>query len=520
MSNNIGLMYYKDYFADWKTTYTKKSPLDLKNKLVFFENLKLNTYRSFVNSIDLLTQNFNLITSYPGLLIGSGYAHEIGGETIANELKLGFFFDHTTGLPCIPGSSVKGVLRDACEKVGGKYIELILKELAEGKRKSTCKDVATKFVESSLESILFEKDKTSIFVNHVFEGKNIPIYKRDIFFDAFPIHSLNDGDKFLANDYITHHENPLKNPNPVQFLKVLPKVVFKFEFKLTDTKMPAALKEELFKQILLDLGIGAKTNVGYGQFRMPTKTENETIKNSTTDTVGIQNVIQTQNDSPIIIIAPTPPAILNRIQDNWITKFNKPIGEYYEGSFVSNFGGNKMFKFNGITISYKNTDLGDVNKETPILMKITETMILNHDLKFELKIKSENDIIVDNEPIIVLEKELVEDKNEDLLTIKIEKTVEIPISEEEQRITIAPSFEYTKNWAEVKTDCIVKTIVKTSGSGNNVFSLQFDDKKNETFKMQGKSLKVGEVVFLKITQMQGSMAKNNLTILKAIIFNG
>nr|MBP6047769.1 hypothetical protein [Ferruginibacter sp.] len=263
-----------------------------------------------------------------------------------------------------------------------------------------------------------------------------------------------------------------------------------------------------------------KTNVGYGQFRMPTKTENETIKNSTTDTVGIQNVIQTQNDSPIIIIAPTPSAILNRIQDNWITKFNKPIGEYYEGSFVSNFGGNKMFKFNGITISYKNTDLGDVNKETPILMKITETMILNHDLKFELKIKSENDIIVDNEPIIVFEKELVEDKNEDLLTIKIEKTVEIPISEEEQRITIAPSFEYTTNWAEVKTDCIVKTIVKTSGSGNNVFSLQFDDKKNETFKMQGKSLKVGEVVFLKITQMQGSMAKNNLTILKAIIFNG
>jgi CRISPR-associated protein Cmr6 len=28
----------------------------------------------------------------------------------------------------------------------------------------------------------------------------------------------------------------------------------------------SAIKKELFKQILLDLGIGAKTNVGYGQF--------------------------------------------------------------------------------------------------------------------------------------------------------------------------------------------------------------------------------------------------------------
>ena len=27
------------------------------------------------------------------------------------------------------------------------------------------------------------------------------------------------------------------------------------------------IKRELFKQILLDLGIGAKTNVGYGQFK-------------------------------------------------------------------------------------------------------------------------------------------------------------------------------------------------------------------------------------------------------------
>src|SRR5690554_3416875 len=53
---------------------------------------------------------WELYTTYPGLLIGSGYQHESGGE---NEFKIGFFFDYTTGLPQIPGSSVKGVLRSS-----------------------------------------------------------------------------------------------------------------------------------------------------------------------------------------------------------------------------------------------------------------------------------------------------------------------------------------------------------------------------------------------------------------------
>jgi hypothetical protein len=89
--------------------------------------------------------------------------------------------------------------------------------------------------------------------------------------DAFPKESFKHEGRFLAGDYITHHEDPLKNPNPVMFLKVLPEVEFVFNFKLNDSKLIQALtannKLNLFKQILLDLGIGAKTNVGYGQFK-------------------------------------------------------------------------------------------------------------------------------------------------------------------------------------------------------------------------------------------------------------
>ncbi|MDR2473050.1 MAG: type III-B CRISPR module RAMP protein Cmr6 [Tannerella sp.] len=70
----------------------------------------------------------------------------------------------------------------------------------------------------------------------------------------------------LGTDYITPHPDPLKNPKPIKFLKILPEVEVTFRFQLQNNLITAAKKESLFRQILLDFGIGAKTNVGYGQF--------------------------------------------------------------------------------------------------------------------------------------------------------------------------------------------------------------------------------------------------------------
>ena len=58
---------------------------------------------------------------------------------------------------------------------------------------------------------------------------------------------------------------------PAWWLKVLPQVDFKFRFNLKNTEIngitiSAEDKIKLFRKILLDFGIGAKTNVGYGQF--------------------------------------------------------------------------------------------------------------------------------------------------------------------------------------------------------------------------------------------------------------
>jgi CRISPR-associated protein Cmr6 len=270
---NLGYTFYKEYFKNIEFNRTNAGDYipslkknETRNLIGDFFDSNLANY--FFPTLDLVNGTIKLLTIYPGLLIGSGYNHEIGKQD--NELKLGFFFDYTTGLPCIPGSSVKGVLRDACEKAEGEYAKSIIRELVEGTRKSKLTDEDKNLLDEKLIKV-FEGGKNSPFVKMIFVGKDaqddyIPFSKRDIFFDAFPINSQNENGKFLANDYITPHDNPLKDPVPIQFMKILPQVTFQFSFKLTNKPFEKKIKLELFKQILLDLGVGAKTNVGYGQF--------------------------------------------------------------------------------------------------------------------------------------------------------------------------------------------------------------------------------------------------------------
>lgn len=237
---NIGLQFNKEYYKaihfdnSGKPTMRSNNAMDI----VLKEKVDENKFPVFDNN-----QSFKLQTVYPGLLSGSGYRHEIGG--MEEEFQLGFFFDHATGLPVIPASSIKGVLRYACEVNDGKYLKNIVED------KFSIKDFNTK-----------------AFVQTVFEGKNndkgISIYQRDIFLDAFPVHSNG---ALFGSDYITPHKNPLKDPVPIKFLRVQPEVTYQFNFILKESNgLDTDKKQKIFQQIILDLGLGAKTNVGYGQF--------------------------------------------------------------------------------------------------------------------------------------------------------------------------------------------------------------------------------------------------------------
>lgn len=247
---NFGHWYYREYFdtinLDSKGIVTNFSTFNKGKNDKLIKGAALPPYDK-ENDIKDVT-SFELKTCYPGLLCGVGYHHEINNpknepkEDDAPEVyNLGMYFDYTSGLPVIPGSSIKGMLRSAIEEWDF---------LADYKPNNGV----------TREEII----KT------VFEGKELSIYDRDIFLDAIPIKADN---KLFGEDYITHHPNPLQNPNPVRFLRVEPGVTYQFRFILKDhgEKLTVDFKTKLFKAIICTFGLGAKTNVGYGQFVEPEK---------------------------------------------------------------------------------------------------------------------------------------------------------------------------------------------------------------------------------------------------------
>ncbi|HAL64476.1 MAG TPA: hypothetical protein DCP10_02770, partial [Bacteroidales bacterium] len=104
---NLGWFYYKHYFE------SPDSDDILANRNETIVKSLMNNPKQYFD-IPQETVSFCFKTTYPGLLIGSGYTHEAIFDSKNEEaFKIGFFFDHTTGMPCIPGHSVKGVLRNA-----------------------------------------------------------------------------------------------------------------------------------------------------------------------------------------------------------------------------------------------------------------------------------------------------------------------------------------------------------------------------------------------------------------------
>jgi CRISPR-associated protein Cmr6 len=202
------------------------------------ENFSLTNNYEKLFKIDGLTeeQTFELTTIYPGLLIGSGYNHPKLKDK-DDDFQLGFFFDHTTGLPVISGSSIKGVLRSVFPDENDRY---------------------------KVEKIEFLKEEYDYQYSdekfkELFEDKKV------IFYDAYITKTENKNNTIFGSDYITSHHSDekmgeFKDPNPIKFLKILPKVTFRFQFQATKEQV------DFFKKVLKDFGIGAKTNVGYGQF--------------------------------------------------------------------------------------------------------------------------------------------------------------------------------------------------------------------------------------------------------------
>lgn len=213
----------------------------------------------------LRTANFYVVkmkVQAPGLLIGSGLAHGLPGSE--EDVKTGLQFDYTSGLPVIPGSSVKGVIRSAFPTI------------KEDKEQSNEADAEKLNYIKSLIADIPEFSSLVLEDNDILELGNQMFNHGDIFADALLVgygtrmKQHGPVKQVLTEDYITPHTGgPLAQPIPIKIVKVAPGVTFAFCFKFNATKIgdkevTAEMKESLCTAILQDLGIGAKTNVGYG----------------------------------------------------------------------------------------------------------------------------------------------------------------------------------------------------------------------------------------------------------------
>lgn len=122
MEGNIGWKYNKAYFYNLRGDTTKGGLLKKQNDELLgaiCDGSSLKQLSEVWKNIIAKDENIfqvELTTSYPGLITGIGVSHQTTLKWMDKndqipEFKLGITFDYTTGLPIIPGSSIKGVLR-------------------------------------------------------------------------------------------------------------------------------------------------------------------------------------------------------------------------------------------------------------------------------------------------------------------------------------------------------------------------------------------------------------------------
>ena len=260
-SKNMSYIYYHEYFEGLEErreqsglvyelggSPSSEEQFRERNKALqdFKFDLSLSPLEHLKNaSKDVASfQTFSLETIYPGLMIGTGNPHDLKSK---GSIYSGFSFDYVTGLPYIPGSSVKGVLKSVFP--------------TKEDTKDDINQQKMKYNQSLLKPELSDEEISDL-KDNIFEDN-------DVFLDAYPCPTSKQ--QCLALEFITPHSDIIKNPIPINCLKVKPGVSFEFGFYLKECQLADKVqitvkqKKELFKTILTDVGIGAKTNVGFGQ---------------------------------------------------------------------------------------------------------------------------------------------------------------------------------------------------------------------------------------------------------------
>lgn len=258
---NISKLFFKDYFEERNgfnfnhvisgNTPDNSTQSEVLNRNRAIKGVELKEIPA-LPFLDKEKDCFSLIIAYPGLVTGTGLVHD--SKKLEGGYNLGMHFDYTWGMPIVYGSSVKGVLRS------------YFKEFYDGNidKEDLFEDIFNGRVRNKKNDRINDKGE----LIRGYDNKSI--YQRDIFFDAVIVNAYKG--HILEDDSITPHgDNPLKNPIPITMLKIAPGCTLEFRFRLVDSHVNGEVyskvdKLNLFKEILHTVGVGAKTNVGYGQF--------------------------------------------------------------------------------------------------------------------------------------------------------------------------------------------------------------------------------------------------------------
>nr|WP_280999436.1 type III-B CRISPR module RAMP protein Cmr6 [Marinitoga aeolica] len=190
---------------------------DLCKKIELTKNIRHNMISSLKNRYDIIS--YKIYTKTP-FLVGAG---------IPSIDEIGFYWSRNLGLPIIPGTTIKGAFR--------KYLE---------SEKSTF-----------IKEIFGEEDK---------KGKVS-------FLDAVPINDIELGIEYQTPHFQKYYNgnqppNDVYNPVPLNFLSVFKG---KFRVDIIIERNNNNIVEEIqsnFKNFIEYYGLGAKTSMGYGRFKI------------------------------------------------------------------------------------------------------------------------------------------------------------------------------------------------------------------------------------------------------------
>lgn len=195
----------------------------------------------------------------------------VSGLGMTHPTETGLVLDHTSGVPYIPASSQKGVLRLA------HIINTLCDE--NGQWKDINELLENGIIIQDKSGHLWQEDAASKTIFGFSDKKNA-LAGQMIVLDAYPLEAPELGEEILNPHFMKYYSGERgptedQSPIPVKFLVVKPgaEFVFRLLLRLPFGKAFEKDQEKLFNLIKKNLrraiteeGMGAKTSIGFGRF--------------------------------------------------------------------------------------------------------------------------------------------------------------------------------------------------------------------------------------------------------------